>query len=99
MPNNSPLHKSILDRFRAALGEPHRTAGADHQWSLRQLSYLAPITVLINGSSDPTIVWVFDPHDQKDGVTHTTIQQESEIAPILSAIESRVRRASRPDFD
>jgi hypothetical protein len=89
----TPLHESVRSRFVAAFGEPHRTLGRDWQWSMRPLSYVAAVNVLVNGGRDVPAVWIFDPHDPSDGVTSVSIDSEAEIGPLIAKIEHRVRHA------
>jgi len=91
----SPLHVAINEKFRRAIGEPHRAVGKDRQWSLRTLAYIAAINVLVNGSVEHPVVWIFDPHDPEDGVCHTKIVHESDADDIIKRIEARVRNAGR----
>ena len=91
----SPLRAAVHQRFRAAFGEPHRTVGQDSHWALRSLGYIAAINVLVDGGPEHPTVWVFDPHDPRDGVSHAHIRSEAEIDPIVARIEKRVKEAGR----
>jgi hypothetical protein len=92
------LHDAVFEKFRRALGEPHKVVGSDYHWALRPLAYIAAINVLLNGGSagrgDP-VVWVFDPHDPRDGVTNERIRHESEAEEMLEQILERVKTAGR----
>ena len=87
----SSLRDTVFERLRAAFGEPHRTVGVDRHWALRSLAYMAAINVLCNGRDEFPIVWVFNPHEPKDGVRHTIIRTEAEIDH-----RDRRHRARRP---
>jgi hypothetical protein len=91
----SPLHEAIKEKFAAAFGPPHNIMGKDSHWSLRSLRYIAAVNVLINGAPEQPVVWVFDPHDPRDGVTHIRIKSDTDIAEIIKAIEVRVKNAGR----
>ncbi|HVZ94737.1 MAG TPA: hypothetical protein VG797_09525 [Phycisphaerales bacterium] len=91
----SPLHPIVYEKFRLAFGDPHRAEGKDRHWGLRALNYIAAINVLVNGSSEHPVVWVFDPHDPKDGVSSCRIRSEAEIDPLIKRIEERVRSVGR----
>ena len=92
----SPLHEFLHNRFKEAFGEPHRVVDGDEQWSLKPHAFAADIHVLVNGSGGHPLVWVFDPHDPNDGVSHTTISDQSQVAGLIQRIEDRVKYATRP---
>jgi hypothetical protein len=96
MLERSPLHAAAFERFTRAFGPPDRTEDKDIYWSLRPFSYVAAINVLVNGSGDTPLVWVFDPHDPSDGVSSTRIHNESELEELVRKIEHRVKTAGRP---
>jgi hypothetical protein len=91
----SPLHQAIKQKFAAAFGPPHNTLGKDSHWSLRSLRYIAAVNVLVNGSPELPVVWIFDPHDPRDGVSHIQIKSDTDIEAIIRAIEDRVKNAGR----
>ena len=97
MPDISPLHPALYEKFKLAFGEPDRTEGKDWHWSLRPFAYIAAINVLANGSREHPVVWVFNPHDPKDGVSSTRITEEPQIDTLIRKIEDIVRHAGRPD--
>jgi hypothetical protein len=92
-PAQSPLHPAVYEQFRVAFGAPHKVVGKNHQWSLRRLSYIAAVNVLVNGSTEHPVVWVFDPHSAGDGVSETPILREQDIAPLILIILEKVRSA------
>jgi hypothetical protein len=97
-PNHPPmsdLHRRILAAFTLAFGEPTRSMGKDMHWGLRTAPRLPHINVLVNGSSERPIVWVFDPHDHDDGVHHEAIMDDESIARLTAQIQRRVAEASR----
>ncbi len=89
----SPLHPIVHEKFRRAFGAPKRTEGKDHHWSLRSKANIAGINVLVNGSADEPVVWVFDPHDGDDGVLHQRIRDESDVDAMIKKIEDRLKNA------
>ncbi|HVZ93996.1 MAG TPA: hypothetical protein VG797_05760 [Phycisphaerales bacterium] len=95
MSEQSLLHAFVQEKFRRAFGEPHRTQGKDLHWGLRAHPHLALINILVNGDAIYPVIWVFDPHDPKDGVTNTLIRHEAEVDPIIRGIEQRVKTAGR----
>ena len=92
-PPRSPLHPAVYEKFREAFGAPDKIVGKNHQWSLRRLSYLAAVNVLVNGSTEHPVVWVFDPHTAGNGVSETPILRVEDIAPLIVSIVDRVRSA------
>jgi hypothetical protein len=86
MSDRAGLHPVVLSKFREAFGEPHTSVKADSHWALRRLPYMAAVNVRINGAKEEPIVWVFDPHSPKDGVSHTRINSEADIDNLIKRI-------------
>lgn len=95
-PPLTPVRDFVFERLRAAFGEPHRIVGTDRHWALRPVEYAAAIHVLCNGKDDFPILWVFNPHDAKDGVRHTVIRETTEVDALVAGIQEEVRHAGRP---
>jgi hypothetical protein len=94
MPELSPLHPVVYDKFGRAFGEPSRTVGKDRHWSLPPRCRV-PVNVLVNGTSEHPVVWVFDPHDPEDGVQSYTVGSASQVDGIIKAITARAEIAGR----
>jgi hypothetical protein len=60
-----PLHESVGRKFVAAFGEPTQTLGRDWHWALSPVAHVSPINVLLNGSPECPVVWVFGGGDDK----------------------------------
>jgi len=93
MSASSPLRERVHEAFKKAFGAPDRVYGVDMHWSLRRFAYMAAVNVLVNGSSEEVVVWVFDPHDRNDGIQHQAVTTDAEIAPLVAMISDRVRLA------
>jgi hypothetical protein len=92
MPEFSSMHATIQRRLAMAFGTPHQSFGKDSLWGLRSASRIPAVNVLVNGSEDIPVIWVFDPHDHQDGVSHYSIRSEADLDPIIAKIEHRVRQ-------
>jgi hypothetical protein len=81
-------------RFREAFGQPSTTVGQDDHWKFQASPSVMPINLLLNGTLDDAVVWLFDPHEPGDGVVAVTITREDQVAPLIREIRERVERAS-----
>jgi hypothetical protein len=98
MSDASPLHPVVLREFTTAFGPPHRTLGKDMHWGLRPTPTLAAINILVNGSSDHPVLWLFDPHhhdplNPNDGVHNEVVRTEADITRLVALITQRVAAA------
>lgn len=91
-----PLRARILDEFTKAFGPRTTREGNDAHWSLRAFQYVAAVNILVNGSSNHPVVWIFDPHDALDGIHSESMEHESQIAPLIAMIVEKVQAAGRP---
>jgi hypothetical protein len=91
----SPLYRVVLNKLRSAFGEPSRVVGRDCHWALRRLAYLSALNILLDGGNDFPVLWVFDPHDLKNGVSHEAIRAEEEIDPLITKVQDRIARAGQ----
>ena len=83
------LHDSLVARLQELYGGPENTVGKDSHWALRPYPDAMAINVLVNGSSEQAIVWVFDPYD--DGVTQRgAIQSEEAVDEIMKLVRTRL---------
>jgi hypothetical protein len=87
------LRRLIHAAFTRAFGLPNRSMGKDMQWGLRPGPRLPAINVLVNGSSECPIIWIFDPHDHTDGVHHEGIYEEAAVPRIVELIQAKVKQA------
>ena len=92
----SALHAYIHARFREAFGEPTRILGNDGHWGLRPFADAASIDVLVNGSDEFPIVWIFDTHNVSDGVLKTRVVSQDQVADIISELRTRLQKAMFP---
>ena len=88
----SDLHNLVVQKFQEAFGEPHRIAGDERQWSLRALAYISAVNVLVNGTPERPMVWVFDPHDPGNGIFNVAITTEAQIDQTIQMINTRVKQ-------
>jgi hypothetical protein len=98
MSQSNTISQYVHARFREAFGPPHHTMGRDDHWSLRPIPKKAPINVLLNGTLDNAAVWIFDSHDQKDGVVSIAVTQEDQVYAVIEQIQERVKRAAQPSI-
>ena len=91
MSGMSSIHLQTKEKFCRAFGDPHRAQGHDLQWSLRSLAYLAPINILLDLGNHTPIVWIFDPHDIKEGVFHLPLRSEADADSVIWQIEQRLQ--------
>lgn len=89
-----PLHALIVERFSTEFGEPMIIVGKNVQWSLVLTDGKPPINLLVNIGNGFPSVWIFDPHDAKDGVRNYTVSELREATGLLSQIKQRVSDAS-----
>jgi hypothetical protein len=90
-------HAEILQRFRAAFGEPDNTLGTDCHWGLRPRPDLDCINVLLNGSLEEPALWVFDPHAKSDGMMKAFFTSLDHVDALIRQIQGRVAHASTLD--
>jgi hypothetical protein len=93
--NPYSLSGITLSRFREAFGAPNLTMGHDYQWSLKTSPFGTDINVLVNGTQEKPVVWIFDPNDRADGVSRSAIEDEESILVIIDHIRDRVLKASK----
>src|SRR6185369_7565472 len=74
-----PIHARVLEELCRAFGQPGANAGNGSVWTLRTSALLAPVCVLLNGTSDHATVWVMDPSDAIGGVCGEVITHEDSI--------------------
>jgi hypothetical protein len=91
---DSPLKRACDRLLREAFGEPNRTLGRDHHWALKPHANGISINVLVNGTLDVPVVWVFDPYDHSTGVVDVAIETEDTVEKIIAQIQERLQRAS-----
>ena len=91
----SPLHTYVDAKFKTAFGKPHNTMGHDDHWRLQESPSQTPINVLLNGTRDVPVLWIFDAHDETDGVFNTAITHENQVHDLIVQIQTRVKRAGR----
>jgi hypothetical protein len=93
--NPYSLSGLTLARFREAFGEPNLSIGHDFQWTLKTSPFGIDIHVLVNGTEETPVVWIFDPNDRADGVTRSVIEQEDAIVDVVDHVRDRVSKACK----
>jgi hypothetical protein len=88
--SHPPIHARVLAELRRAFGEPGASSGNGRVWTLRTAPSLAPVCVLLNGTSDHATVWVMDPTDAIGGVLGEVIAHEESIPGLLQLIRERL---------
>ena len=90
------LYTVVHARFHEAFGEPNNVLGGGKQWTLHPAEqFRNEIHVLLNGSPGRPGVWVFDPHDSKNGVENTRIVEPRQIGDLIALIQERLDFANR----
>lgn len=87
------LHAEIIARFLAAFGAPEHQDGKNMQWSIRPAARMPAINVLVNICTIKPAVWVFDPHDLKNGVACHTAGSVADIDALAEMIKRRATNA------
>ena len=95
MSHISPFHQQVHLRLIREFGEPTNELGKDHQWTLRPAPMHASIHVLVNGSVDQPAIWVFDPHDYKDGIFRAYIKDMDHLESIIKSIRVRLEASAK----
>lgn len=92
-------YHAAMEMVRAALGPPSRIEGNHCQWSLPLPPPRTSVNVLLNGDCVPPVLWVFDPHDQINGVVQHVVNDNSDLEHVITEIKIRLRAGSTPhDF-
>jgi hypothetical protein len=90
------IHTHIDARFRAAFGQPHASVGNDKHWQLQGAFSGLPINLLLNGTSEVPVLWIFDTDDGHDGVYCTRITSANQIDAVIMLIHDRMKRQATP---
>jgi hypothetical protein len=93
--HKSEAHRMAHDKLIEAFGPPGKSLDRDDHWALAPYAGGITINLLLNGSSDVPAVWVFDPHDENDGVSRGFVQTTGELAAMIQVIRDRLERARR----
>ena len=80
-------------RFRECFGLPRNWQGGGEQWSLIPAPGVVGVHVMLNGTHDGPVVWVFDPHDHSSVVNYV-IRKHAEIDEVITELQERVKRAA-----
>ena len=96
MSQSLSISQYVHDRFQEAFGPPHNTLGRDYHWKFQSSPDAPPINVLLNGTLDIPLLWVFDAHYHKDGASGSSITHRDQVDDIIKQIQDLVRRAGRP---
>jgi hypothetical protein len=91
MPPQDSLYTIVHTQFHQAFGPPQSVQGGGEQWTLNPFTkYRNRIHVLLNGTPDKPGVWIFDPHDSKNGVQNTPIVEQRQIGDLIALIQERL---------
>ena len=96
MSQSSSLHNYVDAQFRDAFGKPHTSMGRDDHWRLQGSPSQLPINVLLNGTREIPVLWIFDAFDRENGVFSASITREDQVGDLIVKIQERVKRAGRP---
>ena len=89
----SAVHCVVHEVVCEALGEPDMVAGRNDHWSLKPYPSGAPINVLLDGYWRLPVMWVFDPHDHRNGMIHEVVRSEPAIWRFVESIKDRLKLA------
>ena len=85
------LYTLVHACFHEAFGPPQDVQGGGEQWTLHPAArYRSQIHLLLNGTPNRPGIWVFDPHDPKNGVENTPIVNRRQIGELITLIQSRL---------
>ena len=91
MPPTDTLYTIVHAHFHEAFGQPHNLQGGGEQWTLHPAErYRSQIHVLLNGTPDKPGIWIFDPHDSKNGVVNIPIVERRQIGELVKLIQGRL---------
>ena len=100
MSSQNSLYRLVHAQFHEAFGQPHALQGGGEQWTLPpDPKHKNGIHVLLNGTRDQPGVWIFDPHDQHNGIQNTPITQQRQISELITLIQERLKHADRQRDD
>jgi hypothetical protein len=88
-------HDLLRRHLTAAFGEPDHLIGKDSHWALRPQGRAVSINVLINGTPEAPVVWVFDPYDGADGACGSLVRSHRDADQVIATIRQRLERAAK----
>jgi len=93
MSQSSSVHDYVDTRFSEAFGEPHVSRASDDHWHFVRSASQLPINVLLNGTREFPVLWIFDANDAVHGVFRTSLTDNQQVDDVIVQIQERVRRA------
>ena len=98
MSQSLSIHEYVDSQFRKAFGDPHNTLGKDDHWRLQGSTSQLAINVLLNGTRDVPVIWIFDSAEEDRGVFNAAITSHEHADELITKIQSRTKLAAqRPD--
>ena len=94
MSQSPTLHQYVDARFHTTFGKPHTSMGKDDHWRLQASPLQWPIDVLLNGTRDIPVLWIFDASAAEVGVFSASITREDQVDELIQSIQARVRNAA-----
>ena len=84
------LHLAVRARFLEVFGDPHHSMGHDDNWHLQSCNTLT-LNVLVNGSPEKPMVWLFEPQKRDDGVSSRFMNSLDDIDVMIVSIQQRLK--------
>ena len=84
------LHLALRTRFREVFGKPHHTMGRDDHWRLQSCNLLC-LNVLVSGSREKPMVWLFEPQNRDNGVSSRFMNSLDDIEIMIVSIQQRLK--------
>jgi hypothetical protein len=92
------LHSLLHKRFQDVFGPAHHNMYDTDQWSLVPSTGLGTINVLLNGTRQGPLVWVFDSQDVQHCARHFAVTQEQHIDELIDQLRVKlVRERESPE--
>jgi signal transduction histidine kinase len=91
---DSVLHSKLHTRFQEVFGPAHHDLYDTEQWSLIPASGNGAINVLLNGTRQGPLVWVFDSQNLENNARHFAVTEEAQIDALINDLTSHVFSAN-----
>src|SRR5688500_15335198 len=90
------LHSKLHARFQSVFGPAHNDLYETEQWSLVPTSGQGMINVLLNGTRQGPLVWVFDSQVAQNTARHFAVTEEVQIDELVADLVAQVNSADQP---
>jgi signal transduction histidine kinase len=84
------LHSLLHSRFQEVFGPPDHDLWDSEQWSLTDASGTGTVNVLLNGTRQGPLVWMFYSQDDRSVAEHFAVTREEQIDQLIEQLGQRV---------